>query len=140
MGPDGRIEGHGYNTVPGVVSERKRAGWIQPPSTNSPTPRSRPVCYTVRWRAGHMFILKLLFVAVAYVAWLYGHSSIEHEQSIVLPSLIALAANIWIVQSAFDHDYPMVKRWRDSFGIAFVITLLTLCAYIAYVVKITYPN
>lgn len=89
-----------------------------------------------------MVILKLLFVAVVYVAigiWLYAHSHMQPDQAIILPALFALAANTWIVQSAFDHDYPPVKKWRDSFGIAVVVTFLTHWAYMVYLLN-NYPN
>jgi hypothetical protein len=107
-------------------------------SSNRSLSQPCPLCYTVRWRAGHVFILRFVFVAIAYLAWLYAHSGRYPYQSLLLPGLVALAANTWVAWSAFDHDYPTVKRWRDSFGIAVVVTVATLFVYMMYLVYLTY--
>ena len=85
-----------------------------------------------------MFILQFLLVAIASLGWLCARLATQHEPSLLLPGLIALAANTWVAWSAFDRDYPTAKRWRDSFGIAVVITAATLLVYMIYVVYLTY--
>ena len=89
-----------------------------------------------------MVILKLLFVAVAYAAlgiWLYAGLHLQPDGLFfVLSTLSAFAANTWIVWSAFDRDYPPMKKWFYSIGAAIVLTFLTLWAYMMYLVN-NYP-